>query len=338
MTPSTEPTGYDVLSFGETMLRLTPPATTRLEEARSFHSYVAGTESNTTAGLARLGLRCAWISGLPANPLGRLVAGELQRHGVDTRHVVWAEAGARLGTYYAEEAANPLGVQVYYDRAHSACAQIDPAAIPYDLIGAVRLLHLTGITPALSVQTRIVLERWLERAQAQGTPFSFDVNYRAKLWPPQAAAQGMEAACRAATILFCTRDDAAELWNLSGSGDEMLPRIAERFSRDNPDQTIVMTLGRDGAAQIQHGTISRAPAFPSDGISRFGSGDAFAAGYLYACLDGPGYARLRAEFDATPLICGNAAAALKRCIPGDIALITYDELLHVIRGQGGRFR
>jgi len=98
---------HTVVSFGESMLRLSPPSGTRLEEARVFHIYTAGAESNVLACLARLGLPCSWSSALPANPLGRRVVGELRSHGVDTSNVVWLNGSARLGTYYAEEAANP---------------------------------------------------------------------------------------------------------------------------------------------------------------------------------------------------------------------------------------
>src|ERR1700730_13500315 len=118
---------YDVVSFGETMLRLSASPGVRLDQARILISYVAGAESNALACLARLGLRCAWLSALPSNPLGRRVASELRGHGVDTQGVLWLDGSERLGTFYAEELAHPLGVSVYYDRAESACARIDPA-------------------------------------------------------------------------------------------------------------------------------------------------------------------------------------------------------------------
>src|SRR5689334_1075679 len=132
----------DMVSFGETMLRLTTEAGQRLEDARSLQVYVGGTESNTLACLARLGLNVSWLSALPANPPGRLVASELRSHGIDISHVVWTKPTDRLGIFYAEEAAEPLGIQVHYDRANSACALIDPDAIDLSVVDTTRILHL----------------------------------------------------------------------------------------------------------------------------------------------------------------------------------------------------
>ncbi|HTD19361.1 MAG TPA: PfkB family carbohydrate kinase, partial [Ktedonobacteraceae bacterium] len=144
----------DVVSFGETMLRLSAPEGVRLEEADTLHVYVAGTESNTLACLSRLNLKTTWISALPENPSGQRVVTELRRHGVDTTHVIWTGSDGRLGIFYAEEAPDPLGLQVYYDRADSAVALVDPESVNYAVVDGTRLLHLTGITPALSERTR----------------------------------------------------------------------------------------------------------------------------------------------------------------------------------------
>ncbi|HEU5015405.1 MAG TPA: sugar kinase [Roseiflexaceae bacterium] len=329
---------YDVVSFGETMLRLSPPPNIRLEESTTLNMFVAGTESNLLACLARLGRQCAWISVLPATAPGRKIAGELRRQGVDVSHVVWADATARVGTYYAEEAASPLGVQVQYDRAHSAVALIDPDAVDLTLIENAHLLHLTGITPALSDGARETWRRMLTHAQEHNVPISFDINYRAKLWSPQEAAAGIEEACRAATLLFCTREDAAEIWGFSGSAETILRQMARRFGADHPKQTLILTLGGEGSAQLHEGTFTHVPVFPSAGTSRFGSGDAFAAGYLHAYLSETQGTAAGNAFSAHPLTCGNAVAALKRCIPGDIALVTPEEVQTVLRGAAGRFR
>jgi 2-dehydro-3-deoxygluconokinase len=331
----------DIVSFGETMFRLNALDGSRLEDVDRLQAYVAGTESNTLAALARLGLNVTWMSALPANPLGRRVEGELRLHGVDTSHVVWMK-GARLGIFYSEEAASPLGVQVHYDRANSACALIDPLAVDYAVVDTARMLHLTGITPALSTLARQVFRRFLQRARDAGVPLSFDVNYRARLWSPEDAALHIEEACRQARLLFCTQADAAELWGMTGSAEEVLRQMAERFS-DGSDESarkiFVLTLGKDGAAQLQGDSYTTAPVFPLEGTARFGSGDAFAAGYLYAYLDGPLYREIGMVRSVGALVFGNALAALKRCIAGDIAVIGPDDVRALLLGDGGgRFR
>ncbi len=325
----------DVVSFGETMFRLTAPNGFRLENAPSLRIYVGGTESNTLSSLARLKLRVNWISALPANPLGKRIESELRGHGVDTSHIVWTAPNSRLGIFYAEEAPDPLGIQVYYDRANSACALIDPDAVPYNAVDNARIVHLTGITPALSEHANTVFQRFLERARAQHVPLSFDVNYRAKLWSASDAARQLEEACRQARILFCAHADASELWGFSGSPEQILRQMAARFSIAGEPKTLVLTLGSEGSAQLQNDQYTAEPCIPTNGTARFGSGDAFSAGYLYAYLDGPLYREAQTH-GATALAFGNALASLKRCIDGDIAVITPDDVRALLQKQEGR--
>jgi len=123
--------GYDVLTFGESMLRLTPPGFLRIEQTRSFDVWVGGTESNTAVGLARLGLKAAWLSRLPASPLGRYISNRIAQYGVDVRHVVWApDEGERLGIYFHEKAPPPRPSEILYDRRDSAMSRMQPADLP----------------------------------------------------------------------------------------------------------------------------------------------------------------------------------------------------------------
>ncbi len=329
----------DVVSFGETMLRLTAPDSIRLENTSTFTIYVGGTESNTLASLARLNCKVSWLSALPDNPLGKHVASELRSHGIDTSQVIWDSPTSRLGTFYAESAPQPIGLQVYYDRNHSACAMIDPNRVNYTCIDKARILHLTGITPALSPQARDVFQRFLAQAQRQQISLSFDVNYRSKLWSPAEAVQHIEDACQQADILFCAYADAAELWGFSGNAETVLRLMAQRFGSN---KNLVLTLGSKGSAHLSSGNYSHAPCFPTDGKERFGSGDAFDAGYLYAYLEGPLYQELansRRTVGLSPLEFGNALAALKRGIAGDIAIITPTDVKALLQMDSSkRFR
>src|SRR5437660_10027210 len=130
----------DVLCFGETMLRLSSPGGVRLETAPTLQVYVGGSESNTLACLARLGLHVSWMSALPATPIGKHVETELRSHGVDTAYIVWTGNPSRLGIFYVEEALKPLGLQVYYDRANSACALVNPDAVNHALVDTAKIL------------------------------------------------------------------------------------------------------------------------------------------------------------------------------------------------------
>ena len=140
---------FDVTSFGEMLLRLSVPSGDRLEVAQHLDVFPAGAEANVLSLLARLGRKTQWAGALPRNSLGRLAANALRTADVDTSGIIWNELG-RMATYYVEFGAPPRGIQVTYDRAHSCITQLKPDEIDWDSLLDTRLLHLTGITPALS--------------------------------------------------------------------------------------------------------------------------------------------------------------------------------------------
>jgi 2-dehydro-3-deoxygluconokinase len=177
---------YDVVTLGETMLRFTPPALRRLEQTHDFELHVGGSESNTSVGLARLGLKVAWLSRLTDNALGHIVARTIASHGADTSQVVWTPED-RVGLYFLEEGKAPRGSQVIYDRKDSAVSKMQPSDLPIYLFtqGNAKLFHTTGITLALSESAKATATKALELAKNAGWRVSFDVNYRAKLWTPK---------------------------------------------------------------------------------------------------------------------------------------------------------
>lgn len=321
---------YDVVTLGETMLRLTPPHLQRLEQARHLDIEVGGTESNVAVGLARLGLKVLWLSRLTANPLGRLIVHTIAGQGVDTSRVVWT-ADDRVGLLFFEEGRPPRASQVIYDRRQSAISQMRPEELPADLFhpDGARLLHLTGITLALGPAVAATVQHALRLARSAGWLVSFDVNYRQQLWSPEAAVQACEAVARAADILFVPRGDACTLYGFDTGteADHLLHLLRKRY----PQTTIVMTLGAEGAlASEPQGRLLRQPAFPAQEIGRLGGGDAFAAGFLFRYLTVP-------ETDnrlAQALQWGTALAALKYSMLGDMPLIDRHEVETLI-AQGG---
>src|SRR5687768_13451753 len=140
---------FDVTALGEMLLRFSVPSGKRLETATSMDVYPAGAEANVLTLLSRLERRTYWMGALPDNPLGRLAANALRIVKVDTSGVVWNSSG-RIGTYYVEFSEPPRGIQVTYDRAHSCATQLKVGEIDWDSLLDTRLVHLTGITPALS--------------------------------------------------------------------------------------------------------------------------------------------------------------------------------------------
>jgi 2-dehydro-3-deoxygluconokinase len=308
---------FDVVTFGETMLRLTTMPGRRLEESSTLDVTIGGAESNVAVAMARLGRDVAWLSALPANALGRRIERELRGHAVDTSHVQWStEPDARAGVYFLDFGAAPRPTRVLYDRAHSVVASLDPAAVDVAIVTQARLLHLTGITPALSAGCAVICSRLAETAAAAGVPMALDVNYRSMLWSPEEARAGLERLLQSATVVLCGLDDATKLWGLQGEPRAVAQGLLQRSSAD----VAVVTLAADGACALtRDGRFVCQPALPVHVVDPVGAGDAFAAGFLHAWLDAN-------EDVRAALRTGVALAALKMTAWGDVAIVTPKEL------------
>ncbi len=307
----------DVFTFGETMIRLSTPLGHRLETVQALDLKIGGTESNLTIALARLGRQVAWSSVLPRNPLGERIARELNWHGVNTDSVTWVD-GARAGVYFLDTGTAPRATHVLYDRKDSAVANATPDQVSMDFVDAARILHLTGITVALSTGCADICHELVRRAKSAGITFSFDVNYRSLLWTPEAARSGLDPICRQADILFCGREDAETIWQISGDPETVVQALHERFA----NRIVVVTLGGDGAIiRLPGGELRRTPSMAVEIVDPVGAGDAFAAGFLHGYLDDD----LDRAIELAP-----AMAALKMTISGDLAVITPAELEAVV--------
>lgn len=302
------------------MVRLATPDFERLETTATLDVSIGGTESNVAVALARLGRRATWLSALPDNPHGRRIANTLRANGVDVSQVIWTE-NSRAGVYFLEPAATPRPTRVIYDRKQSALATVDPDSVSYEAVESARLLHLTGITPALAENCAEVCRRLIERAQDHDVPLMFDVNYRALLWSPQEAAARLQYFLDRVDLLFCGQGDARTIWNLTGSAEATARELLDRSSAN----LVVVTAGDAGAIAIDRaGNAHHQPAPAVDVVDPVGAGDAFAAGFLHSWLDTP---------DDIPaaLRSAVASASIAMTMPGDLAIITADELEQAIR-------
>lgn len=307
---------YDVVTLGETMIRLSPPGFGRLEEATALECRIGGSESNVAVALARLGWRVAWLSRLPENALGRLIDRRLRSLGVDTSHVLWASAG-RAGVYFIEPGAAPRPTRVLYDRAGSAASEMTPEEMPWGVVRSARHLHLSGITPALSPSCRAVAARAVAEARGAGATVSLDVNYRARLWSPAEAAAVLAELLPSVDLLVSTAADLTTLFGLVGTGPELARAARERLGVP----TAVVTLGAEGVCAADGAGVHRADCFPCSEVDRIGAGDAFDAGLLHGFLRGD----LK-----TGLVYGMAMAALKHSIPGDEFVGSLEEVEELI--------
>src|SRR5437764_5863356 len=173
---------HEVVTFGEAMIRLSPPDYRRLEQAHSLDVQVGGAELNTAVGLARLGRKTAWVSRLTDNPLGRLIANRAREAGVSSEHVLFTPDD-RVGLYFLEFGAAPRASSVLYDRKGAAIAGVRPGTVEWaKVFQGARWFHVTGITPALSGTAAETTREALQAARQAGVRTSIDLNYRVKLW------------------------------------------------------------------------------------------------------------------------------------------------------------
>ena len=313
---------FDVVTFGETMLRLSAPGYSRLEETDSLDLRIGGSESNTAVGLSRLGLKVNWWSKLPNHPLGKRIENEIRRWGVDTSGTIWDDSpDARAGLYFLDFGVPPRGIDVYYDRVNSSASKITAIEVEESRIASARLLHLTGITPALSPYAQKATHRAMSIAKETHTKITFDVNYRAKLWRPTEAKLALEPLFSMIDVLLTPLEDAERLFGITGDGTTVAREFRERYEIE----TVVVTCGGDGVFACDGAGSYSATPFPlKHVIDRVGAGDAFNAGLLMGCLEN----NLQKGLDY-----GMVMAALKHTMPGDLLLSSRSEIEAAMSGS-----
>jgi 2-dehydro-3-deoxygluconokinase len=318
-------TRFDLTTLGEIMMRYSVPVGYRLEDLQQLDTHPGGAEGNVCTALAGLGRRCAWAGGLPDNPLGKMIVRRLRAAGVDTSAIALTSE-ARLGTYYVEFATPPRPIQVVYDRADSAAANMTSADVDWDCLLSTRIIHLTGITPALSDSCRQLVQDVVERARADGVPISFDVNYRSKLWSAVEAAETLRPLIQGIELFICGRGDAQNLFGLKGEDRQIL----EALQSLSQARRVVLTLGDSGAIALDEGRLLRQSAIPAQVVDRLGAGDAFAAGLLDGWFDGSLAEGLRR---------GAALGALALSQHGDMLITDRAEMNAVLaHAEGGIVR
>jgi 2-dehydro-3-deoxygluconokinase len=248
-----------------------------LAHASTFRLGIGGAESNVAIGLARLGVPAAWIGRVGDDEIGRLVRRELRAEGVDSRIVV--DPDARTGVMI-KTSRTPRQTRVTYYRAGSAGSRLHPGDIEAALVAGADLLHVTGITPALSASAAAAIDHAVAVARDAGVAVSFDVNHRTALWDAERAAPVYRALASRATIVFAGRDEAALL-----AAGSTVHDLAAGIADLGPAQVIVK-LGAEGCAALVDGEFTTVAAIPLDPVDTVGAGDALVAGYLAEWLAG----------------------------------------------------
>jgi 2-dehydro-3-deoxygluconokinase len=315
-----------VVTFGEAMIRLTPPNFQRLEQTTSLDVHVGGTELNTAVGLARLGAPVSWVSRLPRNPLGQMIANKAREHGVDISPVVWASTG-RAGVYFLEEGASPRPSQVVYDRKDSAFALLEPAEFDWpSLLAGASVLHTTGITPAVSPASRVATRQALEAARRLGVTVSFDMNYRSRLWSQDSARECFLELLPLVDILFASAGALYSFCGIEGDEEAAAAQAQARYgfkavaltSREEPS-----ILRNRISSLVLADRVYLDRTHDLEIVDRLGAGDAYSAGLIYGYLQGDW---------GKGVAYGGVMAALKHTMVGDIPWFTIEEIEQGIEG------
>jgi 2-dehydro-3-deoxygluconokinase len=314
-----------IVAFGEALLRLCPPGHQRVEQATTFEIEIGGAELNTAVGLVRLGREVSWVSRVPDSPLGQMVRQRVRSLGVDDSHII--NGSGRQGLYYLEQGAAPRASSIIYDRADSAMARLKSTELDWPkIIPPHGWLHVTGITAAICPDS---VRAAIAAAKAADARISFDLNYRSKLWSVEEAGRVLGEMIPFCDLLFASENDAKLLFGIQGS----LSEIAERFQVKS-----IATMRRESqslwrdrihATGWHDGKTIQTEPIEVEVVDRIGTGDAFAAGVIHGAIDD--------EFERS-LQTGTAMAALAHTIPGDLLLVTKDEVDAVMKGAGLRIR
>jgi len=334
-----------VVTFGETMLRLSPPGFERLLQSAHLVATFGGGEANVAVGLAGFGNPARYVTVLPgANPVADALLGELLRFGVDTSQVVRGKG--RMGVYFVESGANQRPSKVFYDRENSAIALANPGDIEWrEALRDAAWFHITGITPALSQSAAELAMESMRAARAAGLTVSCDLNYRKNLWKyGKAASDVMPELFRLTDVGIANEEDCqaalgihADVNVSSGHLEtEQYRALAEKVLAAYPNLKLLAITLRESRSASHNGwsaclhdrrqfLVSRHYEITHI-VDRVGAGDCFAAGLIFGLLN-LGGTQDALEFAA-------AASCLKHSIPGDFSRVGREEVEQLIRGGG----
>jgi len=334
-----------IVTFGEIMLRLSPPGFKRFSQVNAFDATYGGGESNVAVSLANYGLGSTFVSRIPDNDIGACAIMELRKRNVNTEHVV--REGNRLGIYFLETGAVSRGSKVIYDRAHSAMAEIDAGMIDWESVFQdADWFHWTGITPALSQGAANACLEAIKTANKLGVTVSTDLNYRKKLWNyGKSPGEVMPALVEGCDVILGNEEDAEKHFGLHPTGVDVthgdsvdgkaylsvLKQLQDMFPRA---KKVITTLR--GSISASHNswtgvmydgtTLFEAPSYEITHIvDRVGGGDSFMAGLIYGMLT--------YENDQDALNFAVAASCLKHTIKGDANLVTVEEVEKLMSGD-----
>jgi 2-dehydro-3-deoxygluconokinase len=335
------------VTFGELLLRLSPPGFERLLQSPILNATFGGGEANVAVSLAHFGLDSYFVTRLPAHAIGDAALRALRAEGVNVDFV--QRGGERVGIYFAETGASQRASSVIYDRAHSALGEIEPKTIRWqEAVRGAAWFHTSGITPALGPGLADCTRAVLTAAREAGATVSLDLNYRRKLWAEADAQRVMRPLLQYVQLLIANEEDLQSALGLAIPHADVTKgqlnidayrATAERVVAEYGVAQVAITL-RESISASDNGWSAllydgatkrfyRGPRYVVRLVDRIGGGDSFAAGLIFATLDGrsPDHA----------LRFAVAASALQQTIPGDFNRVNVEEVNRLAGGdESGR--
>jgi 2-dehydro-3-deoxygluconokinase len=324
-----------VVTFGELLLRLSPPGFERFFQSPALSATFGGGEANVAASLAQFGLDSYYVTRLPAHAVGEAGVRALRAEGIRTDYVV--RGGDRVGIYFAETGASQRGSVVIYDRARSAVSEMAADEVAWDTVMAgAAWFHVTGITPALGERAAAATRGAVTAAKRAGARVSVDLNYRKKLWSEAQAQATMRPLMRDVDVVIANEEDLQSVLGVeieadvkSGALDTAAYRTAAaKVAREFGPAVVAVTLRESLSASengwsavlwdAAAGAFHQSQRYAVKLVDRIGGGDSFAAGLIYGIL-------ARRPLDAA-LRFAVAASALKQTIPGDFNRVSVAEV------------
>jgi len=332
-----------IVTFGEIMLRLSPPGFERFLQSPVLGATFGGGEANVAVSLAQFGLHSVFVTALPAHAIGDAAVRTLRAEGVDTSHIV--RRGDRVGIYFAESGASQRASTVIYDRAHSAISCMTADAIGWDaVLKGSAWFHVTGITPALGDCAATATAAAISAAKRAGARVSVDLNFRKKLWSEAQAQETMRPVMKDVDVVIANEEDLQAVLGIPVAGSDVTAgslavsgyrEAAERVTRECGPSIVAVTLRESVSASdngwsavlwdAKSGALHRSQRYMVRLVDRIGGGDSFAAGLIYGMVTGR-------PLDAS-LRFAVAASAIKQTIPGDFNRASVAEVDNLAKGD-----
>lgn len=345
---------YDVVTFGEAMIRLSSPGYRRLENSNNLDVEIGGGEYNVAVACAHLGLNTAWISRLVDNWTGWVIRNRGREHGVDMSNIQWVDFDGvgfeRNGFYHVELGVGPRASAVTYDRANSAISNIEPGMVDWkSIFDGAKWFHVSGITPALSDGAADTTLEALEAASEAGVTTSYDLNFRSKLWSSEKAQKTSSRIVPLVKVLIGNEEDFEKVLGLKAEGSkedysqldpESYKDVARRAVERYPNVDFVGTtlrVAKTGLLNDWRTLLFDGEAFylsriyeDLEMVDRVGGGDSFSAGLIAGLIEG-------ADPQSAVDFAG-AYSALAHTFPGDVNWATRAEAEAAMKGAAARIR